>query len=164
MCHFLILFYLPWWEMPDELDFKSHLSCCYLDGGKFSTLLLILLETSSTVISGVDLSLIILHGNVWHRLIWMYIIYLLTYWVRDTCSRFVTPLTEQMNNPLLRLRVCCVNIVPHELKPTVTQRRRRASALRSGAPRRWCPVAPSPPAECGEDWMKQQSCDLNVNH
>lgn len=31
--------------------------------------------------------------------------------------QWAAPFTEQMNNPLHRLRVCCVNIVPHELNP-----------------------------------------------
>lgn len=45
-------------RLSDDLEFKSHLSCCYLDGGKCSPLLLILLDTLSTVISAVSLSLL----------------------------------------------------------------------------------------------------------
>lgn len=53
------------------------------------------------------------------------------------------PFTEQMNNPLHRLPVCRVNIVPHELNPIVAQSGRCACALRTGAPGRRL-VAPKP--------------------
>lgn len=74
-------------RLSDELEFKSHMLLLSLGGEKTSLQLLILLETSTTVISGVKLSFILLHGNVrhihWFECIYIFLFFCLrTYWVR----------------------------------------------------------------------------------